>query len=316
MTAPDPGTVVLYDDVFADHDPGPHVECPERVLRVHQAFTGGEAPLPFHAPTAAEREDLERIHAPAHVSRIEELCQRGGGALDPDTTASPDTFRAAVTAAGAGLEAVRLVEASPGTHPFCLVRPPGHHALRDRAMGFCFFNNIAVTAAALEDQGAERILIVDFDVHHGNGTQDAFYRSAAVHFVSHHRSPFYPGTGSAGEQGAGEGLGATTNLPTRFATPARDQVARLEDTLHDVAEAFRPEWVLVSAGFDAYAGDPLGGLGWEAEHFHAVGQNLGALARDAAGRRLVSFLEGGYDVYALPDLIRAYLDGVEIGLFP
>ncbi len=314
MTQPDPGTVVLYDDVFADHDPGPHVECPERVLRVHQAFTQGEAPLPLHCPVAAGRKDLERIHAPAHVARIEELCRHGGGALDPDTTACPDTYRAALFAAGAGLEGIRLVEASPGTHPFCLVRPPGHHALRDRAMGFCFFNNIAVTAAALVDRGVERILIVDFDVHHGNGTQDAFYHSAAVHFVSHHRSPFYPGSGAMVETGAGEGLGATTNLPTRLTTPARDQVARLEDTLHAVARAFRPQWVLVSAGFDAYAGDPLGGLGWEAEHFHAVGRCLGTLAREGAGRRLVSFLEGGYDVYALPDLIRAYLDGALVGL--
>jgi len=215
-------------------------------------------------------------------------------------------------AAGAGLEAIRLVEEDSNLHPFCLVRPPGHHALRDRAMGFCFFNNIAVTAARLtRKEHVDRLLIVDFDVHHGNGTQDAFYSDAKVHFFSSHRYPFYPGTGADVERGSGEGEGATTNVPIYFGTPVDTQIRRIEDALADVTASFSPQWVLVSAGFDAYVNDPVGNLGWEEETYHHLGRLVAEIAGRHAGGRLISFLEGGYSVPHLPGLIRSYLNGVE-----
>jgi acetoin utilization deacetylase AcuC-like enzyme len=178
-------------------------------------------------------------------------------------------------------------------------------------MGFCFFNNIAVAASHLIETGAaERVLVVDFDVHHGNGTQDAFYEDPRVHFFSSHRYPFYPGSGAADECGRGAGAGATTNLPLAFGTDPEEQITHIEDRLTEVAARVKPEWILVSAGFDAFARDPVGNLGWEEEHYHRWGVLVAGLAAAHAGDRLISLLEGGYNVAFLPALIRAYLNGV------
>ncbi len=307
-------TVLVHDAGVDAHDPGPHPECPERVRHALEVLTAPPDGLKVMRATPAAREDLLRVHSAEHVDRVEAVVAAGGGAIDADTIATPATWNAALLAAGAGPEAVRAVAAHTTIHPFCLIRPPGHHATRDRAMGFCFFNNIAVTAAYLRDVlHVERVLIVDFDVHHGNGTQDIFYACPQVHVLSSHRSPFYPHTGAAEETGVGDGVGATTNLPLSAGTPVATQMGDLEGAVRRVADAVEPEWILASAGFDAYHADPVGSLGWDESNYHAIGEMLGDVAREYAGGRLVSLLEGGYAVDALPTLIRAYAAGVTRG---
>jgi acetoin utilization deacetylase AcuC-like enzyme len=236
------------------------------------------------------------------------LAREGGGWLDPDTHVSPRSVEAALAAAGAVTGATLAVLAGEAREAFCAVRPPGHHATRARAMGFCLVNSVAVAARAALAAGLARVAVVDFDVHHGNGTQDIFWSDPAVLYVSLHRWPFYPGTGAAEETGAGPGLGATVNVPLPASTPP----ARFHDALAralDAVERFRPEVVLASAGFDAYRDDPIGGLNLDVEDFARVGERLRALAAATCDGKLVSVLEGGYHLGRLGECVAAYLRG-------
>ncbi|RMG37404.1 MAG: histone deacetylase, partial [Planctomycetota bacterium] len=238
----------------------------------------------------------------------------GGGRIEADTVVSRESFDVAVRAAGTVCAAVDLVlqadvpsESRP-RQALCLVRPPGHHARPAAAMGFCLFNNVAVAAAhALEHHGLNRVLIVDWDVHHGNGTQEIFYATDRVHFLSVHRHPFYPGTGSADERGTGPGLGATWNLPLRFGTPRREYIRRFTDIVEQAAEVCRPELVLISAGFDAHHADPIGSLGLETGDFATLTRIVQRIADRHAGGRIVSTLEGGYNLQALAESVAAHL---------
>jgi acetoin utilization deacetylase AcuC-like enzyme len=235
------------------------------------------------------------------VAQLEAFCARGGGALDPDTAVSVESWDAAVLAAGAGLEAVDALERGEGTAAFCAVRPPGHHALPGRAMGFCLFNNIAVTAAYLRERGA-KILIFDWDAHHGNGTQDMFWTDPEVMYVSLHEWPLYPGTGRLDEIGAAAGTGTTVNFPLPAGATGDVFLAAIDEVVAPLAEGFAPDWVLVSAGFDAHVADPITGLGLRSGDFADLAGRVRELVPTG---RTVAFLEGGYDLDALRDSVIA-----------
>jgi acetoin utilization deacetylase AcuC-like enzyme len=283
---------------YLDHDTGTgHPERPARldaVLRgAEQSGLGDE--LVFVEPAAAGRDDLVRVHSGDYVDAVERFCASGGGWLDDDTLARPASFDAAVLAAGAGITAIERLDAGDATAAFCAVRPPGHHAEPTQAMGFCLFNNVAVAAAALADRG-ERVLIVDYDAHHGNGTQDAFIADPRIMYVSMHQFPLYPGTGLLDDVGSGEAEGTTINFPFPAGTTGDAYLAAVGEVVEPVAAEWRPTWLLLSAGFDAHRADPLTGLGLSAGDFADLTLRLVDLVPE--GRRL-AFLEGGYDLPAL-----------------
>ncbi|MEQ1699082.1 MAG: histone deacetylase [Ilumatobacteraceae bacterium] len=283
---------------YLDHLAGPrHPERPERLQAVLDGMTlaGLHDAITPLTPIAATREDLERVHPVPYLDRIEGICAAGGGRLDADTYASPGSWTAATLAAGAGLTAVRALQAGEGDAAFCAVRPPGHHATRDESMGFCFVNNVAVVAAALADQG-ERVMIFDYDAHHGNGTQAVFYHDPRVLFVSLHQWPLYPGTGRHTEVGEGAARGTTVNIPVPPGATGDVYLYAFDELVAPVAEQFAPTWVLVSAGFDAHRNDPITELALAAGDYAPL--TARALSLVPAGRRLV-MLEGGYDLDAL-----------------
>ena len=285
---------------YFDHDTGPgHPERPARLQAVLAGVdqAGVREALVRCSPRPATRDELERVHPARYLDAVERFCRAGGGDLDPDTVAVEASWDAAVLAAGAGIDAVERLDAGEGTAAFLAVRPPGHHATPTRSMGFCLLNNVAVAAAHLADRG-ERVIIVDWDAHHGNGTQDAFYRDPRVAYVSMHEYPLYPYTGSLEERGDGAGVGTNVNLPLPAGATGDVYLAAYDEVVAPLAERFQPTWLIVSAGFDAHRRDPLTGLGLSAGDFADLTDRVLQLA--PAGRRLV-FLEGGYDLQALAD---------------
>ena len=309
---------LFTDERMLAHEPGPgHPERPDRLRAIKaelakRPVTGTR----WLSPKPATRELVERVHAPSHVDAIAAVHGRTA-ALDEDTTVSPGSAEAAFLAAGAGVEAVTSVVRGACTSAFALVRPPGHHAEAQTAMGFCLFNNVAVAAAhARAELGCERVLIVDWDVHHGNGTQHIFYGQSDVLVINAHQFPFYPGTGAAVEAGRGEGEGYTVNL----ALPARlgdgDYVAAFERVVVPIADRFRPDLVLVSAGFDAHRDDPLGEMLVTEEGYAKLTSLVQSIAHAHAGGRLALFLEGGYDLGALSRSVRAVIDVLAGGTAP
>jgi acetoin utilization deacetylase AcuC-like enzyme len=260
------------------------------------------------AATAADEACLARVHTPAYIEEVRKLALSGGGHLDADTVCGPRSYEVATLAAGSVVDAVRRVMGGEDTTALCLVRPPGHHALADRAMGFCLFNNIAVGAAvALAEFGLDRILIVDFDVHHGNGTQATFWKDPRAGFLSIHRWPFYPGTGSADERGGGTGLGTTLNLPITIDTSRETYLQLFAARLQSFADQIRPQLVLVSAGFDAHRSDPLGNFLLETHDFATITDRILEIAAVHAGGRVVSVLEGGYNPPVLAQCVEEHL---------
>ena len=307
-------TLLYSDPRFLDHDT--HRGHPERAERLRQVSAHLDAiGLPARCITPqwppATRERIERIHRSAYVNAVEDLAARGGGRPDPDTVVSPASFDVARLAAGAACDAVDRVLAGEDRTAFCLVRPPGHHAMPDRAMGFCLFNNVAVAVrAAIDEHGLDRLLIVDWDVHHGNGTQDIFYADGRVGFLSIHRWPFYPGSGAADETGTGDGLGATRNLPIEFGTPRDAYRDKFRSELEKLAAHIKPQLVLVSAGFDSHREDPIGSLGLEVEDFAELTKCVVDVANVHAGGRVVSLLEGGYNPKRLAECVAEHLEGL------
>ncbi|MEZ4450532.1 MAG: histone deacetylase [Nannocystaceae bacterium] len=304
----EPAPLLLLDDpLYLSHEPGGgHPESSGR-LRAIQArlaaspIAGARAVIPAPAP----REAIARVHSPGHLDALDAL--RGEARwVTPDTGVSAGSVPAIESAAGAAIAAVDAVVKGEARRAFALVRPPGHHAKRDRMMGFCFVNNIAVAAAhARAVHGLTRVLIVDWDVHHGNGTESIFFTDPGVLVFDSHQSPLYPGTGELDSAGAGEGRGYTVNLPLPAETGDGDLLGLYRELLTPIAEAFRPELILVSAGFDGHRDDPLGGFALTDEGFAGLCGLVTALADRLCGGRLCLFLEGGYDHDALARSVHA-----------
>ncbi len=290
--------LILADERVIEHrPPAGHPERPERFAATVAGLESagfGDA-IDWETPTEAPLGALLRVHDRAHVARVSALAERGDVRLDPDTHMSAGSLVAARLAAGAGLDAIEALDAGRADTAFCIVRPPGHHATPTTAMGFCLFNNVAVTAQALTDRG-ERVAIIDFDAHHGNGTQDAFYDRDDVLFISLHEYPQYPGTGSLRERGTGPGEGYTINIPLPSGATGDVFLRAFDEIIEPAISRFRPDWVLVSAGFDAHRADPLTNLGLSAGDYAAICGRITSMSR--AGRR-IAFLEGGYDLDAL-----------------
>jgi acetoin utilization deacetylase AcuC-like enzyme len=305
-------TLLYTDPIFLRHETGTHPENPARLRSIARRLDASGLAQRSTAGTIQPmpEEEVGRLHAPAMIAAVKKVAARGGGMLDADTVVSADSFKAALTSAGACASAVDAVLGGADQTALCLVRPPGHHATPTHSMGFCLFNNIALAAErAKRVHGLSRLLIVDWDVHHGNGTQDLFYEDPAVMVLSIHRygHGFYPGTGAADETGSGKGLGFTVNVPVRYGTPRavyHDQFLR---ALEKAADRVKPELVLISAGFDAHALDPIGSLGLETEDFGTLTRNVLDVARAHAGGRVVSCLEGGYHLEALAESVEAHL---------
>jgi acetoin utilization deacetylase AcuC-like enzyme len=309
-------TLLYYDSRFLEHDTGMHPERAERLRQIVNRLAASGLAAKCIRPTwePASRTRLQRIHEPGHIDRIAAIAAHGGGHIDPDTVVSTESFEVARLAAGAACDAVDRVLRGEDTTALCLVRPPGHHALAERAMGFCLFNNIAVAArVAREEHQLDRALIVDWDVHHGNGTQDTFYSDGSVGFFSIHRWPFYPGTGAADESGTGDGLGATVNVPVTFGTPQTTYREVFIGALERITARIRPQLVLISAGFDSHRADPIGSLGLEIEDFAELTRIVRDVANVHAQGRVVSVLEGGYNPPVLAQCVEAHLQELVAG---
>jgi len=291
--------ILISTTRFAEHQTPPgHPEQPARaevmdVVAARWRERGAEVV----APRAATREQLARVHDERYLDAIEALAGRAA-ALDPDTYTSPETVEIARLAAGAAIDAVERVLQDEADTSIALVRPPGHHAEAARAMGFCLFNNVAVAAAHARALGVERVAVVDFDVHHGNGTQHIFEHDPDVLYVSLHQYPFYPGTGAASEVGVGDGRGRTANIPIEVGAVDEDYRLAFESVVTPLVEQFAPGLLLVSAGFDAHARDPLAGMRLSTGAFAAMTAELKRLAGSICGGRLALVTEGGYDLHA------------------
>jgi acetoin utilization deacetylase AcuC-like enzyme len=304
-------TLLYYDPLFLEHDTGRHPENAGRLrpLIKHLDASGLSARCERVAWESVSIERLCRVHTSQHVDAVKAFAQRGGGQIEVDTVVSPKSYDVALMAAGAVCDAVTRVVRGHQQRALCLVRPPGHHALADNPMGFCLFNNVATGARlAIDEFELQRVLIVDWDVHHGNGTQAIFWKDSQVGFFSAHRYPFYPGTGASDETGAGEGLGTTYNLPIKFGISREDYVAGVGAQLERFADKIKPQLIIISAGFDSHRSDPIGSLGLESEDFVPLTQLVLDIANTHAEGRVVSVLEGGYNPSALTECVAVHLE--------
>jgi acetoin utilization deacetylase AcuC-like enzyme len=305
-------TLLYTDPLFLRHQTGHHPECPQRLEAITARLN--EAGLPARCKAGVIKPidvaEVAAVHRPTVIEFAETTCAHGGGRLEADTPVSEDSFSVALAAAGACCSAVEAVLAGEDSTALCLVRPPGHHATPRRSMGFCLFNSVALAARRALSKGLSRLLIVDWDVHHGNGTQDVFYEDDQVTFFSIHRygRGFYPGTGSADQTGSGRGLGHVFNAALPQGTPREEFVATFRATLHKAAEKSKPELILLSAGFDAHRLDPIGGLGLEVEDYVTLSREVLSVAKTHAGGRLISCLEGGYNLDVLASCVQLHLE--------
>jgi len=305
-------TGFLCDEVYLAHNTGAgHPEQPGRIEAIARRLEekGLAARLSRFKASPAPLEWITQVHSAAYVDRLRKACEKGDLQIDTgDCPISPRTYDAALAAAGGVLGVVDAVMEGKVRNAFCAVRPPGHHALRERAMGFCYFNNVAIAARYVQKKhGLARVLIVDWDVHHGNGTQAAFYSDGTVMYFSTHQHPFYPGTGLEGEKGSGKGEGCIVNVPLPHGTKDETVLRAYEEKLKPAAEAFKPEFVLVSCGFDSHQGDRLGGFALTTEGFAKMTRVVKEIAEKHAKGRLVSMLEGGYTLENLASAAEAHV---------
>jgi acetoin utilization deacetylase AcuC-like enzyme len=301
----------VYDPIFLEHETGAHPENPDR-LRATMALleeAGLIERLERVEARDATADELALVHDPRYVAELERVAREGGGWADPDTLITPRSFDAAVRVVGGTLTAVDAVTAGDVASAFCLVRPPGHHSSVRRAMGFCLLNHVAVASAyARARHGIERVAIVDIDVHHGNGTQDAFYTEPGVLYISTHEYPFYPGTGAVSETGEGGGRGYTINIPMPHRSGDAEHRRAFEEVVVPALRRYRPELVLVSAGFDAHFADEIAGQMLSVDGYGALVSMVKAAAGELCGGRVVVALEGGYHLVALPWCVRRTIE--------
>ncbi len=308
-----PGTAVVADPRMLAHDPGRvHPERPDR-LRVLLDYVAAARGLTRLGTRPASEEELVLVHPPEHIARVAESAGRPRMAFDPDTTTSPGSYEAARLAAGSLLVACEAVLAGEVANAFALVRPPGHHAERTRAMGFCLFNNVALAAAWLRQRGVGRVAIIDWDVHHGNGTQHLFEDDPHVLYVSTHQFPCYPGTGAAEEVGTGAGAGRTVNLPFPPGFGDAEYAQAFDQIVAPIVRQFSPDFVLVSAGFDPDYRDPLAAMQLTPAGFANMAAHCLALANETAHGHFAAILEGGYDLQALVEGVDATLTAMQGG---
>jgi acetoin utilization deacetylase AcuC-like enzyme len=301
--------ILISSDRFVEHQTPPgHPEGPERA-EVMEAVAAqwGKGGGEVVAPRQATDEQLARVHNADYLRRISETAGRAV-ALDQDTYTSPESHEIALLAAGAAIDAIERVMGRSHQAALALVRPPGHHAERDRAMGFCLYNNVAVAAAHARTIGAGRVAIVDFDVHHGNGTQHRFEDDPSVMYVSIHQWPYYPGTGASEETGVGKGKGFTVNLPLEAGATDADYRLVFEEVVIPVLRQFKPDVLLVSAGFDAHERDPLASMRVTTASFGAMASELGRVAEECCSGRMALVTEGGYDLRALAASLDAVVE--------
>jgi len=306
-------TAIVHHPVFEKHDTGfGHPEQPERyrvvidALRADAELWAGAIEIQANE---AKRTDIQACHTPQHFKHVEEVVREGRGYLDADTMVSGDSLEAALRGAGAACQAIDLVMDGTVRNAFVPVRPPGHHATPERAMGFCLFNNVGVAAryAQKHYKDIERVAILDWDVHHGNGTQGIFYDDPSIFYFSMHQYPWYPGTGSRGETGQGRGRGYTLNVPLRALTPTVDQIRAFDSAIEEIASKFTPDLIIISAGFDAHEGDPLGQLLLTDDDFVQMTRVVKQWAESACAGRVISCMEGGYNLETLGETVRTHV---------
>jgi len=311
-------TGLVYDPRYLDHDMGAgHPESPNRLRAIMQQLeqSGTAARLTRIEPREAEDEWITQIHTSSYLAMLKSHAPTNGRvSLDPDTSMSPGSLTAAYLAAGGALAAVDAIMSRQVDHVFCAMRPPGHHAEAGRAMGFCLFNNVAIAARYVQKQhGLTRVLIVDWDVHHGNGTQHSFEDDPSVLFFSTHQYPHYPGTGRESERGRGAGEGFTINVPMEAGEGDEEYRAIFQKTLVPAAAAFKPEFVIISAGFDAHKDDPLASMGLTEEGYADLTGIVAGIAKRHAGGRILSSLEGGYHLTALAASVDRHIQALLAG---
>jgi acetoin utilization deacetylase AcuC-like enzyme len=302
-------TLIAWSDRFLGHDTGGHVEHPSRAWAINERLSqsGLLADRPNMYVQSVSTPLLERVHDRRYLESLERFSRQGGGWIDSDTYVGPDSLEIAKLAAGAASHVVQQIVLGRAKRGFSLGRPPGHHATHARAMGFCLYNSIAVAAETALEAGLERIAIVDWDVHHGNGTQDIFYERSDVLFVSIHQYPFYPGSGAVRERGQGRGEGYTINLPLGARAGDETYLQLFDGVVAPALRTYEPEILLVSAGFDAHVRDPLGGMRVTDHGFAALAERAVSLAEELCGGRIAAVLEGGYDVDALARSVEAVI---------
>ncbi len=305
-------TAVVEDPRFLDHSgPSGHPERPDRLIAVRDALAPRRDRFEPLAPRPATPDEIQRVHGPQHLDRIARACANAPAQLDADTYVCAESLEIALLAAGSSIDLVRKVAAGRAQSGLASIRPPGHHAEADRAMGFCLINNIAVAARALQaEDGIERILILDWDVHHGNGSQHSFEDDPSVLYVSTHQFPHYPGTGAASEIGHGRGSGYTLNVPMPAGCGDAEYIGVFQRILVPAAQRFRPDFMLVSCGFDAHADDPLADMQLTGDGFAAMSAIVRQLAEELCGGRLAFLLEGGYALSGMREGTAAVLDAI------
>ena len=297
----------IYDPIYTKHDTGEgHPESPLRVISIDKSITPLKDKLISIKPRKATAKEIALVHDIYYPQEIMDLCSGGGTYLDPDTRCSIFSYEAATYAVGAGLEAVDKILEGKIERAFASVRPPGHHAEHSRAMGFCIFNNIAITARYAQQKGFKKVFIVDFDAHHGNGTQKAFYEDDTVFYFSTHQYPFYPGTGAEEERGRGKGLGFTYNVPLPAGTGDKKYIEIYNNLLKKLVNSFEPDIILVSAGYDLHEDDPLTYLNVSTE---GIGEIVKAILKSSNKEiPFIFILEGGYDLNALGESVKLTIE--------